>query len=80
MFALASDYSCSKEKPRHFCVDQGVSSEERRHGASSFNAMFGAWLAARILPRHSLHKLSLQAFQDTSPIVFAPEGSPLDRD
>jgi hypothetical protein len=46
---------------------------------NSFNAVFGAWLGARIFPRHSLHKLSLQAAQRHRPIAFALEGLPLDR-
>src|SRR6266849_8737991 len=43
---------------------------------NSFNAVFGAWLAARIFPRCSLHK---PAAPGQRPIAFALEGSPLDR-
>jgi hypothetical protein len=46
---------------------------------NSFNDVFGAWLGARILPRRSLHKFSLQAASSYRSIAFAPQGSSLDR-
>jgi hypothetical protein len=46
---------------------------------NSFNAVFGAWLGARIPSRLSLHKLTLQTAPRHRPIAFTLEGSPLDR-
>ena len=58
-------------------VDQGVSSEERRHRTASMTIMvLGRML--ELFPRVPLQNLGLQTTSRYRPIAFDPEGSPLD--